>query len=1018
MLVPPSDDTTQVQLRQACAELERCLSAGEGRGAEDLLTEFPAVAAHQESALELIYTEFVVRQRLGQRPLIGAWYVRFPQWREDLRQLFLVHSLVCDSGAGEQTLGAATPPPGGENSTWDGGDEGPGVALPRLEAYELLGEIARGGMGVVYKARQPGLDRLVALKMIRAGEGAAADDLARFRTEAAAVAALQHPNIVQIYEVGEWQFGAGSPSVPFLSLEFVDGGSLQQRLAAGVLPPPGAAAVVEALAGAVHYAHKQGILHRDLKPANILLTQGGVPKITDFGLAKRLGEGGDVQTRTGAVVGTPAYMAPEQADGKSREVGETADVYSLGAILYEALTGRPPFQGESPLHTLELVRTQEPVPPRRLQPTIPPDLQTICLKCLRKEPARRYADAEALADDLRRFQSGEAIQARPVGLVEGMVKRCRRRPALAALVVVSGLALITLLAVSLRYNALLLSALDTARDNAAEAQQAGERAERHLQRARRLVDQLTSEAQQARGREDPQSEARRRALLQEALDSCKDFLREKPGDAAVRFDTARACSQLGFCLAEQNDHATAVPVYQEGVALLKGLVAESPANRQYRMELSGMLAWLGHALRTIGKEGQADAVYVRVIALAEVLLREKPSDRDARMGLANILLNRCVLMRGDGRFAEAERATFRAMALQRAVLKDHPEDVGVLTELGLSLDDMSLLMHLKRPPDLQAAEDYGYQALALRQRLVKRSDTTYQRQALTNTSLRLGELLRINRRYAEAVPVYREAERSLNTLITRFPNKHGYREQLVQCQLYLGEALRVDCRHADAVPVYRAAERSLNTLITRFPKNHGYREQLVQCQSGLGHAFMRTGKVPEATAAYRQALAAYDKLPAAGKDAVVPRHEAALSANNLASFLLKAEQRTPDEVAEALALAKRAVQLAPRRRTCWLTLAQAQYESKDPKAAWKSFLEALKLEARDSESYFRSALSAGHEGNFREARRLYDEGVRRLKGQESEDPVVARVRAEVEVLIGIGTPGTAKPAAAPDRGGR
>jgi serine/threonine protein kinase/formylglycine-generating enzyme required for sulfatase activity len=430
---PPRDKATEQQLRQACAELERCLRAGEGRCAEDLLAAFPALATHPEAALELIYTEFVVRQQLGQQPQAEAWYARFPQWHEDLRQLFLVHALVCESGTGDHLSGPPTADPASQQSTWHGPDDGPGIALPHLEAYQLLGEIARGGMGVVYKARQPGLNRFVALKMIRAAEAADPEALARFRTEAAAVASLRHPNIVQIYEVGEWQAGASSPSVPFLSLEFVDGGSLQQRFAAGVLPPQQAAALLETVASAVHHAHEQGILHRDLKPANVLLTADGTPKITDFGLAKRLGEDSDGHTRTGAVLGTPAYMAPEQAGGKTQAVGPTADIYALGTILYEALTGRPPFQGESLLHTLELVRTQEPVPPRRLQPKVPRDLETICLKCLRKEPGHRYASAEVLAEDLRRFLDGRPIQARPVGRVERSWRWCRRSPVVASL---------------------------------------------------------------------------------------------------------------------------------------------------------------------------------------------------------------------------------------------------------------------------------------------------------------------------------------------------------------------------------------------------------------------------------------------------------------------------------------------------------------------------------------------------------------------------------------------------------
>jgi tetratricopeptide (TPR) repeat protein/tRNA A-37 threonylcarbamoyl transferase component Bud32 len=293
--------------------------------------------------------------------------------------------------------------------------------------YELLGVLGRGGMGVVYKARQKGLNRLVALKMVLAGTHASPDQLARFQTEAEAVAGLQHPHIVQIYQVGRHD------GLPYLSLEYLPGGGLDRKLAGKPLSPTEAARLVPALAGAMQYAHGHGIIHRDLKPANILFAQDGSPRITDFGLAKRLDAGPASQTRTGTLLGTPSYMAPEQARGETHDIGPLADVYALGAILYELLTGRPPFQGATLLDTLEQVRTQEPVPVRQLQPKVPRDLETICLKCLHKEPPKRYASAGELADDLRSFLAGEPIRARPVRLPERGWRWCRKNPRTAAL---------------------------------------------------------------------------------------------------------------------------------------------------------------------------------------------------------------------------------------------------------------------------------------------------------------------------------------------------------------------------------------------------------------------------------------------------------------------------------------------------------------------------------------------------------------------------------------------------------
>jgi WD40 repeat protein len=296
---------------------------------------------------------------------------------------------------------------------------------PALPGYEILDELGRGGMGVVYKARQVGLNRLVALKMVLAGTHAAAPDLLRFRTEAEAIARLVHPHIVQIHEIGQHE------GRPFFSLEFCPGGSLDKKLAGTPLPPREAARLVASLAQAMQVAHEAGVVHRDLKPANVLLAADGTPKITDFGLAKKLDDCSG-QTQTGQIMGTPSYMAPEQAAGTGQPIGPAADVYALGAIRYEMLAGRPPFKGASVLETLDQVQHQEPVPPCRLTPKVPRDLETICLKCLEKEPKKRYDSALALEQDLQRFLDGEPIRARPVTPLHRALKWVRRRPALAA----------------------------------------------------------------------------------------------------------------------------------------------------------------------------------------------------------------------------------------------------------------------------------------------------------------------------------------------------------------------------------------------------------------------------------------------------------------------------------------------------------------------------------------------------------------------------------------------------------
>jgi tetratricopeptide (TPR) repeat protein len=301
-----------------------------------------------------------------------------------------------------------------------------GTDLPRIPGYEVKALLGRGGMGIVYKARHLPLNRFIALKMLIAGAYAGSRERSRFQREAEAVASLRHPNIVQVYDVGDHE------GRPFFTMELLEGGSLTQALAGTPQPAGQAAALLATLAGAMQVAHQGGIVHRDLKPANILLTADGTPKIADFGLARYFNEE-PALTLNGARVGTPSYMAPEQVIGKAGTIGPAADIYSLGVLLYEMLTGRPPFRGDMAAETERQVIAEEPVPPSRLNAKVPRDLETICLKCLHKAPQRRYADAGALAEDVRRFVEGRPIRARRISPLERAWRWCGRNPAGAAL---------------------------------------------------------------------------------------------------------------------------------------------------------------------------------------------------------------------------------------------------------------------------------------------------------------------------------------------------------------------------------------------------------------------------------------------------------------------------------------------------------------------------------------------------------------------------------------------------------
>jgi WD40 repeat protein/tRNA A-37 threonylcarbamoyl transferase component Bud32 len=497
--MPPDGETSggiepdRPMLALLMAYQRRAWRRGERTPVEAYLAQQPGLRDDAEAVLDLIYQEIMLRERAGESPRLEEYTSRFPHLASqlalqfELERAFESNTLV--PSAADVTLGNRASP-------------GP-ASLPTVPGYEVLGVLGRGGMGVVYKVRQLRLNRVVALKMILAGDHAEPEAAIRFLAEAEAVARLNHPHIVQVFTCGDHDGRL------YIEMECVDGGSLADRLDGTPRAAQDAAPLIETVARAIHEAHRLGIVHRDLKPANILLAPDGTPKVADFGLAKWVGVETGL-TRTSWVVGSPSYMAPEQAEGKAGKVGPAADVYSLGAVLYELLTGRPPFKAATMLETLEQVKSAEPVSPTRLQPKLPRDLVTICLKCLEKDPARRYPSAAELAEDLRRFGAGEVIRARPAGAAQRAWRWCRRRPALAAL----GAAVALLLAVlavgaplavvSMRHQRdLAVAAKKLADEKLWEASLAGARATRLVGQAGQRFESLKLLAQAAEIRPDP-----------------------------------------------------------------------------------------------------------------------------------------------------------------------------------------------------------------------------------------------------------------------------------------------------------------------------------------------------------------------------------------------------------------------------------------------------------------------------------------------------------------------------------
>jgi tetratricopeptide (TPR) repeat protein len=593
-------------------------------------------------------------------------------------------------------LGASLEPPVGRDE------------IGRLGRYDVLRVLGSGGMGVVYLARQRPLGRLVALKML-GGPHLSRERLARFRREAALIARLRHPNTIQIHEIGE------CGGRPFLVMEYVEGGSLAQQLAARPLAARSAAVLVETLARTVQAAHEHGIVHRDLKPANVLLANDGTPRVADFGLAKDLrpepaheAETPGYVTQTGGILGTPGYMAPEQALGK--EVGPAVDVYALGAILYECLTGRPPFKAATILETLEQVRSQEPLPPGRLLPGLPRDLQTICLKGLAKEPRRRYLSAKELADDLRRFLDGRAIQARPVSWGERLGKWAWRKPAAAALVAVSGLSVVALLGVGLAYHLRLQT-------SEAEARRQSQRADTNYREARDTLNRILTRLEDKRLADVPRLQELRRDVLENALAFYQGVLKEAEGAGpAVRFDTAVAHEQAGMIQAALGRRDQAEENLRRAVELFERLQAEKPGDAEGTAHLAGCLGQLGQLCSERAGPGvfavkeilapnekatldEAEGYLRRSLELREGLHRPEPGLRRWRQDLAagNQDLARLYFLMRQRDLAEEHYD--RALTLLTALCAEDPADPAAAAALGRACNQQAAFLTGRRPEE-------------------------------------------------------------------------------------------------------------------------------------------------------------------------------------------------------------------------------------------------------------------------------------------------------------------------------
>ncbi|MFO0811225.1 MAG: protein kinase [Gemmataceae bacterium] len=737
-----------------------------------------------------------------------------------------------------------------------------------IGGYTILGILGRGGMGVVYKAYDDELKRTVAIKMLWAGPDASTDDLVRFRGEAEIIARLQHPNIVQIYDIGQHD------GHPFLALEYVEGGGLDRFVQGQPQPPRRAAEIVETLARAIHVAHALQIIHRDLKPANVLVAPNDQFKITDFGLAKRLGDSAGF-TRTGDVMGTPSYMAPEQASGRVKEFGPTVDVYALGAILYELLTGRPPFKGASVPETLELVRNEEPASPSRLQPKLHRDLCTICLKCLHKSPSRRYATAEALASDLRRWLDGDPIEARPVSTVERLWVGVKRRPATAALGIGSvgcavALALYATTAAGERHQAELAAQERTLRR---DEQALRKELEGQFKSSLRTLDAVCNEVQKGAALSGPNG-------LKPLHDTLLTYYSELvDNQSAMRWSQrdllADACLRLGDLLGKTGNKDRAIVAFEKARGIYGDLALGPDAKPEYRVNLARTHLECGKQFRDLGDAAKARAEYDAARAGFAALTTESPDRPEYRMYLAEVWHQLGVLLGDDAATkTEALDAYAKGRELRKALCDEFPTADEYRRDLARShgyIGDVELDLG-----QLAAADASYWESHRLREQLAKQPEDRMQ---LGRSWGNFGNYQARVRAYSTALDFLEKSRHVQQDLVKEAPSFTEYQSDLAGTLCRIAELKLLQQKPADAAGPLQEAFNRYATLQAIDPKNAGVRLGLVECHVLRALAALATNRAaagPELDAArplveelckqrgtavdfyYRAALAALD----------------------------------------------------------------------------------------------------------------------------------------------------------------
>jgi len=686
-----------------------------------------------------------------------------------------------------------------------------GERLGRFEIRKLLGH---GGFGVVLLAFDSTLSREVALKIPRPALLASGEMRSRFLSEAQSAALLDHPGIVTVYDAGEigpvWYIAAG----------YVKGPSLAEwiRTAPSVLAPRWSASLVANLADAAQHAHSRGILHRDLKPSNVMLEPSDelgthefpfVPKLTDFGLAKRLESTGD-QTLPGVLIGTPRYMAPEQAAGDYREVGVQSDVYSLGVILYELLVGQPPFVGKNDAETLLKIQGQALSPASLRNRRVPRDLETICLKCLEKSQASRYQSARELADDLRRFLAGEAVHARAISGGERFVRWCRRNRAVTALAAAVLVAMIAGTGVS-TYYALAASA------RAREAQSA-------LAQARKAVDDSFTVLSEQRLLHEPGMQPLRRELLSTALKYYEDFVRDHAGDQSLQSELAHACTRAADIYTTIGEHGEAESLYRKAIEIRESLARIDPTSNQRRHELADgynrLAMWQNWNRRT----EETEPLFLKAIAIREKLAQEDLKNAGYQSELAVSYSYLSELLNVVHGWAKAEAPLRKATEIRERLALESPAVASYQSDLAESYHALAILHN--NAGRRAESEQFFLKAIEISERLVSEAPTPDFERELAKSRKHLAVLQRDTGRLREAAKSFDQVLEVYERLARENPTTIRNPRDLAACYSDVAKLQTVLGNDADAETYFRKAVSLQERLIAIDPSVAGYHRQL------------------------------------------------------------------------------------------------------------------------------------------------------------------------------------------------